>query len=170
MQNPDGERVIKLARERQTIDVRLNDVRVWQRTRRSKRCLDRRAEIDADYVLRAPTRGELRVASLAATAFEHDLIAKKFRRDRRNPTEKLFGVARVFLREVLPLPTEPRGRRAFVALDRCEVSKPRHASRDRKRRSAVAATQSAFDYFLLLTLLYRELQVNVTGRTDKIRE
>src|SRR5689334_3662871 len=143
---------------------------VWQRTRRGKRCVDRYTEIDADYVLRAPTRGELRVPAFPATTFEHDLVAKKFRRDRRDPTEKLFGVTRIFLREVLPLPTEPRGRRAFVALDHREIGEPRHTRGDRKRRSALAATQSTFDYFLLLRLLDPELQSTATRRTDEIRE
>src|SRR5687768_13618043 len=115
MQHADRERIVKLSRERESINVGLNDVRVWQRTRRGKRSLHRYTEIDPDDVLRAPTRRELRVTSLAATTFKHDFVAKKLRRDRGDPTQKLTSVARVFLREVLPLPTKAGSSGTFVA-------------------------------------------------------
>ncbi len=86
MQDADRKRVIKRARQRQMVDVGLNNVRIRQVARGFKRRLDRRAEIDADNVARAPLRGELRVTSLAAAAFEHDLVAKKLRLHRRDPT------------------------------------------------------------------------------------
>ena len=166
MQHAHRKRVVELARQRQPVNVGLNDVRVWQRTRGGKRRFDRRAEIDPDHISRAPTRGELRVTSFAAPAFKHHLVAEKFGRDRRDPTEKLFGVARVFLREVLPLPTETRSRRAFVAGDFGEVCEARHTAGDGKRLSAVATTQYAFDYLLLLRLLDGEIQRRVTrGQT-----
>src|SRR5690349_1167352 len=114
VQHANRKRVIKLPRQRQSIDVRLNDVRVRQRTRCRKRRFNCTAEIDPDDVFRAPTSRELRMTSLAAAAFEHHFTAKEFRGDRCDPAEKLFRVTRIFLSEMLPLPTETRRRRALV--------------------------------------------------------
>ena len=99
------------------IDVGLNDVRVRQRTSGGKRGLNGRAQIDADNLARSPTRGELRVPALPAASFEHNLVAEKLRRDWRDPAEELLRVFFIFLREVLPLPTETLGGGAFVTFD-----------------------------------------------------
>src|SRR5689334_21078938 len=106
MQDAYRKRVIKLARQRQMIDVGLDNVRVRQAAGGVKRRLYRRAEIDADDVASTPLRSELRVTSFAAPALEHNLVAEKLRCDGRDPTEKLFGVALVDVGEMLPLPTK----------------------------------------------------------------
>ena len=145
MQYANRKRVIKLARQGQTIDVGLNHVRVWQRTRRSVGSLNRFTQIDANNFTRAPPRRELRVTSLSAPAFKHDLVAEKLRRNRRNPTQKLLGVPFVFLGEVPPLPTEIFRRRLLVSRNRSELGKTWNAARYRKRRSAGSATQLTFN-------------------------
>src|SRR5689334_9046427 len=145
MQYTNGKSIVELARERQVINIGLDDVRVGQRSRSDKGCFDRDAEIDTNHVACAPACGELGVPAFAATAFEHDLVAEEFRRHRRDPTEKLFRVAFVFLCEVLPLPTETGGGRALVTLDVFEISETRNTGGDGERRRAGRATQFAFD-------------------------
>ena len=124
VQHADRERIVKLARERQLINVRLNDVRIFQMARGGKSSFHRVAQIDADYFARAPTRGELRVTALSAAAFQHDLVLEKLGTDRRDPAEKLIRVELVALREVLPLPTEIFGGGGFV----CPISSPAASS------------------------------------------
>src|SRR6185295_4975186 len=86
---------------------------------------------------------ELCVTAFAATAFQHDLVAEKFGRNGRDPAEKLFGVALVFLGEVLPLPAEARSRCALVALDVIEICETRDTEGDRKQTRARRAAQLA---------------------------
>jgi hypothetical protein len=107
---------------------------------------------------------------LATTTLEHDLATEKLGRDRRNPAEKLFGVTSIVLREMLPLPTEVRSRRALVIGNVSEVSESRNSSPHRIRSSASATAQNAFHYFLLLGFLNGKIQRPVTRRTDEIRE
>ena len=170
VQHANRERVIKLPRERQPIDISLNDVRVWQRARRCEGSLNGRAEVDTDNFLRSPARGKLRVTALAATAFKHHLVAKKLRRYRRDPTEKLFSVTRVVLGEVLPLPTEVRRRRLLITLDVRQWRETRNTTRNRKRCNASAALQCAFHYLLLFDARDGQIESTVTRWTDEIRE
>src|SRR5689334_9723775 len=93
VQDADRKGVIKFPRQREMVYVRLDDVRVWQRTCGGEGSIDGAAEIDADHLACSPTCGELRVASLAATAFEHHLVAEELRRHGCDPAEKLFCVA-----------------------------------------------------------------------------
>src|SRR6185503_15363539 len=101
--------------------------------------------IDANHIACSPTRGELCVTAFAAAAFQHDLVAKKFGCNGRDPTEKLFGVAFVFLCEVLPLPAESRGRGALIAFDVIEICETRNAGGDEERIRAGRAAQLALD-------------------------
>src|SRR5687767_4841385 len=114
MEDAYRKRVVKLAPQRQTINVSLDDVRVWQTTRGGKRRLHGLAQIDSDNFTRAPLRGELRVTSLATTAFEHNFVAEKLRRDWRDPTKELLRILLIFLGEVPPLPTEVLSGRLLV--------------------------------------------------------
>src|ERR1043166_1763438 len=111
------------------INVRLNDVCVRQRTRRRKRRLNCHTKIDADNLACSPTRRKQRVTPFAATTFEHYFVAKKLRRHGRYPAQKQFRVTLIFLREMLPLPTNPFGSRAFVGLDAFEIREARSISR-----------------------------------------
>src|SRR5215470_14429599 len=107
---------------------------------------------------------------LAATAFEHNLVAKKLRRHRRDPAEKLFGVTLVFLREVLPLPAKTFGGSAFFALDAFEIREARYAASDRKRSRACRAAQLALHDLFCLELSDREIERPFTRWTNEIRE
>src|SRR6266850_8487131 len=112
------------------IDVGLDHMNVFQLTRGCERRLDRSAEIDANHLARAPTRGQLRMPAFAATAFKHDLVFEKLRLHRPNPTEKLFRVAFICLREVSPLPAKVRGRGGFVFFDLIETGKAGNPARN----------------------------------------
>src|SRR6266536_6656243 len=113
MQHPDRKRVIKHARERQVIDVCLDDVRVRQFPRRGKGSLIRITKIDTDDISRAKLGGQLCMSSLPTTALEHNLVFEEFADDRSNPGEKLVLVAFLELIEVLPLPTKFLGGGCF---------------------------------------------------------
>ena len=110
------------------------------------------------------------MTTLAAAAFEHDLATKKLRRDGRDPAEKLLRVTRVFLREVLPLPTEVVGGRLLVALHRGEIGETRNARGDWKRSPATETTQGAFHYLLTFGARDEEVERAVARRTREIRE
>src|SRR6185369_4137424 len=131
---------------------------------------DRDAQIDADHIACSPTRGELRVTAFAATAFQHDLVAKKFGRNGRDPAEKLFGVAFVFLCEVLPLPTETRGRCALVAFDVIEICETRNAGGDWKRSRAGRAAQLALDNLAVFGFSDGKIERRFTRWADEVRE
>src|SRR5687768_4299510 len=170
MQHANRERVIKLSRQRQPVDVGLNDVHVWQRTRRGKCSFNCAAEIYPDYVSRAPTRGELRVPALAATSLEHHLVAKKLGRYRRDPAEKLLSVTLIFVREMLPLPAKVIRCCTFITLNFRQISEARHTGVNGKGTGASVTTQSAFDYFQVFDALDRNLKRAIAGRTHEIRE
>lgn len=125
------------------INVGLNDMRIIQGVRGSKCRFNSITEIDSDHILRTPARGELCMAAFAAAPFEHDLVTKELRCYGRNPTKKLFGIARIILCEVLPLPAKAGRRCCFVALDLFRVGKTRYASNDGKRSCTRIATQLA---------------------------
>src|SRR6266550_6442335 len=131
------------------INVRLNDVRIVECTRRGKCCFDSIAKINTDHILRAPARGELCVASFAAAAFKHDLVAKELRRHRGDPPQKLLSVTCVFLGEVLPLPAKASRRRCFVTIDHFRVGETRYSPDYWKRLYARAAAQLAFHDLLV---------------------
>jgi hypothetical protein len=144
------------------IDVGLDDVRIRQRTRSGKRRLHGFAQIDADHFTRAPFRGELRVTSFAAPAFEHDLVAKKLRRDRRDPTEKLLGVRVVDVVKCSPLPTEVLSSRLLVASNCGEFGETWNAARViGNERSARTATQFAFNDLGILAVNERSSVIAV---------
>src|SRR5687768_17272603 len=145
MKHTNRKRVVELARQRQPVNVCLNDVRVGKRTRGHIRRLHRLAYIDTYNFTRAPLRGKLRVTPFAATAFEHNLVAEKLRRNGSDPAEELFRVALVCLSKVLPLPTEVLSGRLLVLLHRSKLGETRNAACDRKRGHTRAATQFAFD-------------------------
>jgi hypothetical protein len=123
-------------------------VRVRQITRRGEGRLDSAAEVNAHDIARAPTGGELRVPSLPAAAFEHELISKELRRDGREPAAKLLFVARVGLREMLPLPTEVLCRRRFLAFNLARLDETRHTAPHRKLSRANFARQLPFQNLL----------------------
>src|SRR5262245_61988836 len=150
--------------------VGLNNVRVWQGTRGRKRRLNRNTQIDADNLTRAPTCREHRVTPFTTTAFKHDLVTKKLGRNRRDPTEELFGVTLVFLGEVLPLPAKTFGRLAFVALDMFEIREARNAGGNRKRRRTRRTAQLALHDLSFVSLSDREIESSFTRWTDEIRE
>src|SRR5882762_5282689 len=108
MQHANGKRIVKRARKGQMIDISLDHVGVFQIARGCKRGLDSGAEIDANHLARAPTRGQLRVPAFAATALEHDFVFEELRLHWSNPTQELFSVALVCLCEVSPLPAKVR--------------------------------------------------------------
>src|SRR5205085_10484913 len=114
MQHADREGVIECALERQVIDVCLHDVRAFTLARRRVSRLNRVARINPDDITRAPLDSQLRMSPLAATTFEHNLVAEKLRLDRREPTAQLLRVTLVPLRKMLPLPTEVRSRRSLL--------------------------------------------------------
>src|ERR1044072_3097238 len=97
------------------------------------------------------------MTSLAATAFEHHLVAKKLRLHGGDPAEKLFRVMLVGLREVLPLPPEAFGGRAFVTLNLFEIREARYAASDRKRSRARSTAQLALHNLLLFQFGNREI-------------
>ena len=82
MQHANGKRIVKRARKGQMIDIGLDHVGVFQFACCRERRLDRRAEIDANNLARAPTRGQLRVPAFAATALQHDFVFEEFAGDR----------------------------------------------------------------------------------------
>jgi hypothetical protein len=137
-------------------------------TRRGKSRLDCRAQIDADDFACAPARSQLRMATLAAAAFEHHLVLKKRGLDRRNPSQKLLFVLLVLLCEVLPLPAEVGGGRGLVRFNLAEFSKARDAAHNREMTSARGAIQIAFEDFRAFATRYRQ-QTNLAAasRTDQ---
>ena len=136
MQHPNRESVVKLSRERETINVSLNYVYVRQRASGAKCCLDSDAQIDANNFPRSPTCGQLSVTTLTTPSFEHNLVAKELRRYRRDPTQELLRVFFIRLGKVLPLPAEVFSSGAFVTLDLFQICETRDSARYRKRSSA----------------------------------
>src|SRR4051794_8147739 len=99
MQNADAECVIEFSFERQLKNVALDYVCIRRVASKSECRFDSVAEIDPDHFLRTPFGGELCMPALSASAFEHDLAFKKFRLNRLQPSEKLFVILWIFLRE-----------------------------------------------------------------------
>src|SRR5258706_14488217 len=71
MQHTDGKRVIKRASKRQTVDVRLNDMRVRQIASSREGSFYRHAQVNSDHFTRSPLRGQSGMKSLTTAAFEH---------------------------------------------------------------------------------------------------
>src|SRR5215216_110220 len=170
VQNADGERVIKLSRQRKVVYVCLNDVCVGQRTRGGECRLHRGAEIDSDHVACSPACGELRVTPLPAASFEHNLVAKKLRRDGRDPAEKLFRISLVFLCEVLPLPAEARSRSTLITLNLIEICETWYAGSNRERGDTGGAAQLTLHDLFMLGTAHRKIQRPFTRGTHEIRE
>src|SRR3989440_5959025 len=143
MQHADREGVIERALERQLINVCLDDVRAFMFARRRISRLDRVACINPDDITRAPFERQLRVSSLAATTFEHNLVTKKLWRDGLEPTEELLRVTLVLLRKMLPLPTKVLDGRSLLRRQCLFINKARHASPDRKLTRTRATRQLA---------------------------
>src|ERR1700741_1664951 len=125
------------------VNVGLNNVGVRQGASRRVSCFNCRTQIDGDNLACSPTRREQRVTPFTAATFEHHLVAKKLRLHGRKPAEKLLRVMLVGLREMLPLPPEALGSRAFVTLDFREIREPRYTASDRKRPRAPRTAQLA---------------------------
>src|SRR5882724_2776243 len=143
VQHTDGEGVVKNTREWQMINVSLNDVRVFQFAGCSKRSFHRVAEIHAYYIARAPARGQWRVTTFSATAFQHHLIPKELRTNRRDPTQKLIRVELIGLDEMLPLPTKVFGGRGFIGLEFFRRAEARDTANNRKDALTGIARESA---------------------------
>src|SRR6266403_5397331 len=126
MEHTDRKCVIKDSRERQVIDVCLDDVRIRQFASRGKGSFHRVAKIDTDYVSRPKLRRQLRMPSLSTTAFEHNFVFEEFSGDWSYPGKKLILVTFLKLIEVLPLPTKFRGGGRFVLFHFINRSKARH--------------------------------------------
>ena len=155
VQHADRECVIKDSRERQVVDISLDNVRVRQFARRGERSLNRVAKIDADDISGAKPRSQLRMSSLPATAFKHDFVFEEFSGDRSNPREKLLLVAGLELVEMLPLPTEFLGGGGFVLGHFINRGKARHATHDGPGVITCLTVERAFDDFRLLARDYR---------------
>src|SRR5690606_7673179 len=126
MKHAYTEGVIKGAFERELKDVALDDVCIRAFAGEGKRGFDPVAEVNADDLFGSPLGSELCVASLAAAALKHDLAFEKLGRDGLKPTEKLFVIFRVLLREVGPLPAEVFGGLSLVGLYLAEIGKARN--------------------------------------------
>src|ERR1700687_1881533 len=107
-------------------------MRVCQLARCCKRRLDGFAEVDANPIARSPTRGQLCVTAFPATTFQNYLVFEKLRTHWRDPTQKLFGVTFVCLREMGPLPAKAGGGCGFVACYFVEARKPRDTASNGK--------------------------------------
>src|SRR5262245_58991804 len=144
MEHADRERVIEAPLQRQTIYVSLNDVDVGQISRVEMGGLDRHAQVYSDHVTRSPQTREPGVAALAASAFEHDLVADIIPGDRRDPIQKLSLVMLLDMIEDKPLSAEILSREALrlIALD---VGETRDARANRESRSTAVAAQCARD-------------------------
>jgi len=83
-----------------------------------------------------------RVAAFAASAFEHDFVEEKIRRDGRDPIQELFLVMLLNLIEDQPLRAEifSRGALRFVTLG---ISETRNAGANREGRLTTDAAQFA---------------------------
>src|SRR5256714_6635059 len=114
MEHADQKGVIEAPCERKMINVCLNDVRVLKAARRREGRFDRHAEVYADHVARSPLGDQTRMPTLAAAAFEHDLVFEETGLDGRNPAQKLLRVPLVLLRKVLPLPAEALSSRRLI--------------------------------------------------------
>src|ERR1700738_1865012 len=113
MQNADRKRVIKGTRERQIVNIGLDDVRIRKTTSCRERSFNGRAEVNPNHLTRSPLGGQLSMTPFAATTFEYDLIFEEIRRDRSDPAQKLLFILLISLSEVRPLPAEPRSRRGL---------------------------------------------------------
>ena len=119
---------------------------------RRKCGFDRRAEIDPDHVNRSPPGRQLRVTTLAASSFEHDLIFEKLRCDGSNPGQKLLLIPFISLSEVLPLPAKTRRSGGSIFGDSFDCGKARHAADDgpgaRTRGAGELTGQNLFGFTL----------------------
>src|SRR5258708_1583232 len=169
VQHPDRECVIKDSRERQVVDISLDDMCVRQFAGRGERSLNRVAKIDADDISGAKPRGQLRMSPLPTTAFEHDFVFEEFSGDRSNPGEKLVLVACLGLLEVLPLPTEFLGSGGFVLCYFINRRKARHPTHNGPGVITRLTVERAFDDFRLLA---RDYRANANGpgarRTNEV--
>src|SRR5262245_38649189 len=142
------------------INVRLDDVGIFDASSGRKRDFHGGAQIDRHDVARAPSRYAARVAALAATAFQNRLALEKIRAHRGDPTQELFVVFLVLMRELLPGPAELIGRGLFLSLNIFEISKAGDAAQNLKMPLTLNTFQLAgdnFDSFFLLdrSQLYR---------------
>ena len=90
---------------------------VRQIARSTKSGLDCLTKIYTNNIVRPPGGSELGMSTLSAAAFENDFAAKEIRSNRIDPTEKLFTIAGVFLREVRPLPAKTFRGGLLITLD-----------------------------------------------------
>src|SRR5882724_4870237 len=169
VQHSDRECVIKDSRERQVVDISLDNMRVRQFAGRGKRSLNRVAKIDADDISGAKPRGQLRMSPLPTTAFEHDFVFEEFSGDRSNPGEELVLVACFRLGKVLPLPAEFLGGGGFVLLHFIDGGKARDATHNGPGVITRLTVERTFDDFRLLA---RDYGANANGpgarRTNEV--
>src|SRR6266446_2104681 len=114
------------------------------------------AQVNADHFTRSPLRSELRMTPFATTAFEHNLIFEKLRRDRSYPAEKLLFVLVIGLSEVLPLPAKAGGGGGFCCFNFIERSKPRYPAHDGPRTRTGHTGELALDDLFSLTFVRRQ--------------
>ena len=127
-------------------------MRVGQVTCRGESCFHGVAEVDADDRARAPTRCELSVPAFAASALKDEFAGKEIRLHRRNPTQKLFGVALVVVAEVLPGPTKVGGGGGLVQFDLMQIGETRNAAHYGEVSAAAFASQLAFKHLVAIIL------------------
>src|SRR6266404_164364 len=150
MQHANGKPVIEDRSQRQTVDICLNDVGIFQSTGCGESRLHRCTEVDTDDFARTPLRGELRMAALSTTALNHEFTAEEFGFDGTNPAQKLVRILIVFLCEVLPLPAKIFCRFCLVLFYLIEIGKTRHTAQHGKMLGATRAFQNCLKNFVLL--------------------
>src|SRR2546421_2645849 len=107
--------------------------------------------------------------SFSAASFEHYLVFEKFGAYGREPPQKLFGIERIVMIEVLPRPTKLFRRRGLVRFNLMRFDKAWNAARHWKTSPATRALELSFDDFALLAFRHRELSdLTFAGRTGKI--
>ena len=86
MKDPNGECVVEGFRERQIVNVCLNDVGIRHIDRGRVSRLHCSTEINTNNISSAPLCDELSVSTFSTTSFEYNFVVKKLRRDRLKPT------------------------------------------------------------------------------------
>ena len=131
IEDANAERIIKLRYQREFANISLHHMNIVETTRCLKRGFDRVAQVNTNNVLHFPFSSQLQMSSLAATAIEHNLVLKKLRFDRIQPTEKLLSVLPIVLVELLPFPPKSGSNRGFLFVNLGQVCKSRNSAHNR---------------------------------------
>src|SRR6266508_2810092 len=127
------------------INIRLHNMDVLQFARSCEGCFDGITQINAYYVACTPICGQLCMTTLAAAAFQHNLVLKKLGLHRRDPSQKLIRIEFVALDEMLPLPTKILGGGGFVGREVIRRAEARDTAKNRIRTLTESTRELTFD-------------------------